>query len=507
MDVKGGLSHVLEQIEREKGIKREDILKMIEQAMVSAYRKHAGENLNVEARIEESGEIRAVVIKTIVETVADPDTEVSLAEAKRIDARAAAGGQVRYPVDPAEFGRIAAQTAKQVLTQKIRETEREFVFDEFKPKEGTLVNGAVHRFVNRNVIVDLGRAEGILPVREQVRREHWTVGERIRVLILKVEKGPKGPEILLSRAHEDFVKKLFEQEVPEIYEKTVEVVTVVREPGHRSKVVVRSFNSKVDPIGACVGVKGSRVRPIINELHGERIDLVAHSEEPAQYIAAALAPAKPLSVTLTDPDNKVADVLVGDDMLNLAIGKNGQNVRLASRLTGWHIEIKTESQKKQESQANVAAVRDMFLKLEGVGPRIADVLIKGGVDSLEKIANSGVEDLTVFSGIGEKHAEKMIESAKIALEERAKAPPEEATPASEEASAESETAVPPAAEESEAAPPPQAAGESDEPKEPSTPEPEPSETETPEEGDIVVEESVNGHAESPEAPDEEKQEK
>ncbi|MBV9080567.1 MAG: transcription termination/antitermination protein NusA, partial [Elusimicrobia bacterium] len=358
--MKGGLSHVLDQIEREKGIKKDEILKMIEQALVSAYRKHAGDAVNVEAHVDPEGEISAVVVKTIVEKVADPMTEVSLAEARKIDSSAAEGGQVRYPIDTEEFGRIAAQTAKQVLTQKIRETEREFVYEEFKPKEGTLVNGSVHRFANRNVIVDLGRAEGVLPVREQVRREHWAVGERIRVLVLKVEKGPRGPEVLLSRAHENFVKRLFEQEVPEIYEKTVEVVTVVREPGQRSKVVVRSNNPKVDPIGACVGVKGSRVRPIINELQGERIDLVAYSTDPVTFIGASLAPAKPLSVSIVDQVAKKAEALVADDALSLAIGKNGQNVRLASKLTGWEIDIKTETQKKQAAQASVAAAREMF---------------------------------------------------------------------------------------------------------------------------------------------------
>jgi N utilization substance protein A len=412
VDVKGGLSHVLDQIEREKGIKKSEILKMIEQALASAYRKHAGEGIQVEAHVEASGEIRAYVVKTIVETVTDESIQVSLKEAQGFDDSAEVGGEVRFPIDTEEFGRIAAQTAKQVLTQKIRETERESVFDEYKPREGTLVNGTVQRFANRNVIVDMGRTEGILPVREQVRRERWAIGERIRVLILKVEKGPRGPEILLSRAHDDFVKRLFEQEVPEIYEKTVSVVAVIREPGQRSKVVVKSSNPKVDPIGACVGVKGSRVRPIINELQGERIDLVAYSDDPASYIAAALAPSKPLSVTIVDPENKRAEAIVTEDALSLAIGKNGQNVRLASKLTGWQIDVVTEAQRKQQTQANVAAAKEQFLQLEGVGPKIADVLIKGGMDSVEKIAHSKVEDLTVYAGVGEKLAEKMIASAK-----------------------------------------------------------------------------------------------
>ncbi len=419
MDIKSALAHVLEQIEKEKGIKRDDILKMIEHALVSAYRKHAGEGVQVVAHVAPNGEISASVVKRVVQAPVDKLIEVGLLEARKIDPTVQMGGEVKIPIDAEEFGRIAAQTAKQVLTQKIRETERESVFEEYKPKIGTLVNGTVHRFANRNIIVDLGRVEGIIPMREQVKRERWAVGERIRALILKVEKTPRGPEIILSRGTDEFVKRLFEQEVPEIYEKTVEVVAVVRESGQRSKVVVKSNNAKIDPIGACVGVKGSRVRPIINELQGERIDLVAFSSEPTTYIAASLAPAKPLSVSIVDADKKMAEVLVSDDMLSLAIGKNGQNVRLANKLTGWTIEIKTEGQKKIQTQANISHAKELFLHLEGVGPRIADVLIKAGIDNIEKIANSKVESLTVYSGIGEKLAEKMIESAK----EQMKNPP------------------------------------------------------------------------------------
>jgi len=416
VDIRSALTHVLDQIEKEKGIKREEILRMIEHALVSAYKKHAGEGIQVVAHVEANGEIIAHVVKKVVQTPADRLTEVGILEARKIDPTVQLGGEVKFPIDAEEFGRIAAQTAKQVLTQKIRETERESVFEEYKPKIGTLVNGTVHRFANRNVIVDLGRAEGIIPMREQVKRERWSIGERIRGLVLKVEKTPRGPEILLSRSSEDFVKCLFEQEVPEIYEKTVQVISVVREAGQRSKVVVKSNNPKIDPIGACVGVKGSRVRPIINELQGERIDLVAFSEDPATFISASLAPAKPISVKIINPEKKLAEVLVADDILSLAIGKNGQNVRLANKLTGWNIEIKTEAQKKQAAQANITQVKELLIQLEGVGPRIADVLVRGGIDSLEKIAHGKVEDLTVFSGIGEKLAEKMIESAKKQLE-------------------------------------------------------------------------------------------
>ena len=422
-ETKLGLLNVLDQIEREKGIKKDDILRMIEQAMVSAYRKHTGEPVNVEAQIDaESGEIKASVVKKVVENVQDPALEISVENAKRIRPQAALGDDLKMPIDTEEFGRIAAQTAKQVLIQKIRETERETVYDEFKPKEGILLSGAVHRFQNRDVIIDLGRAEGLLPVREQVRRERWAIGDRIRALILKVEKSPRGPEIILSRSHPDFVRRLFEQEVPEIYEKTVEVVDVVREPGQRSKVVVKSLNPKVDPIGACVGVKGSRVRPIINELQGERIDLVSHSQDPATFIAASLAPAKPLSVALSNVEKKEAEILVSDDALSLAIGKSGQNVRLASKLTGWTLNIKSESQKKQETQAHTQASREELSSLEGIGPKTTEALLKGGWGKIEKLAKAKVDDLTVLSGIGDKTAEKIITAAQNHLKKAAETP-------------------------------------------------------------------------------------
>ncbi|MGQ0644437.1 MAG: transcription termination factor NusA [Elusimicrobiota bacterium] len=474
---KSDLLPVLEQIERDKGLKKEDILHMIEQALVSAYRKHAGQQVNVEATIDaESGQIKAFVVKTVVEQVADPALEMSVAEAKKFKPGAEAGTEIKIPVDPEEFARIAAQTAKQVLVQKIRETERESLYGEYKPREGVLINGAVHRFSSRNVIVDLGRAEGILPVREQVRRERWMVGDRIRALILKVEKGPRGPEIILSRAHADFVKRLFEQEVPEIYEKTVEVVEVVREPGLRSKVVVRSNNPKVDPIGACVGVKGSRVRPIINELQGERIDLVSYSQDASAYISSALSPAKPSSVSIVSLEEKKADVVVPDDQLSLAIGKGGQNVRLAAKLTGWHIDVHSESQKRESAQAAAAALLSGLGQLEGVGPKTSEILQKGGWGDVNRLAEAKPEDLTHLSGIGEKTAEKIIESAKNYLAARAAreaeeaaaeaAPAEEASPEAEaEPAAADESAAP--AEESPAEP------EAEAPAEPSGGEPAP----------------------------------
>lgn len=450
---KGELLPIIEQIERDKGIKKEDILHMIEQALVSAYRKHAGMQVNVEAVVDaDAGQIRAYVVKTLVETVTNPATEITAEDAKRFRNGVLTETELRIPVDAEEFARIAAQTAKQVLIQKFRETERESLYTEYKPKEGQLVNGQVLRFANRNVVVDLGRAEAILPPREQVRRERWMIGDRVRAVILKVEKGPRGPEVILSRAASDFVKKLFEQEVPEIYEKTVEVVEVVREPGLRSKVVVRSNNPKVDPIGACVGVKGSRVRPIINELQGERIDLVGWTNESAAYIANALSPAKPLSVHVISHEEKRAEVLVADDQLALAIGKGGQNVRLAAKLTGWQIDVRSESQKKEAAAAVFATHVSDLSQLEGVGEKTAEVLQKGGWGDIDRLAQATVEDLTTLTGIGEKTAEKIIESAKAYEAAQAAAPAEEAAApaATEEAPAEAAAEAPAADDAAEA---------------------------------------------------------
>lgn len=429
MAEKGELIPVLEQIERDKGIKKDDILKMIEQAVVSAYKKHSGKMVNLEAHLNpETAEVEAVIVYRVVEQVVNDVEEMSLAQARRQEPKAEVGQEIRVPVITEDFSRIAAQTAKQVIIQKIRETERQTLLEEYQTKEGMLVGGTVHRFVEQNVIVDLGKTEGILPTREQVRRERFSMGERLKILVLKVERGSRGPKILLSRAHPLMVQRLFEQEVPEVYEKTVEVVEVVREPGFRSKVAVRSNNPKIDPVGACVGVKGSRVRPIIDELRGERIDLIAWSSDPAKYIAASLSPAKVVSVNVVNAEEKHAEIIVTDDMLSLAIGKSGQNARLAARLTGWHIDIKSESQRKEAAQERAAASAEALSHLEGVGSKAIEMLLKGGWGNLEKLSQAKPDDLTGLRGIGEKTAAKIIEAAKDYLKELEKAKPKAAQP-------------------------------------------------------------------------------
>lgn len=416
MAEKGELLMALEQIEKDKKIRKEDILAVIENALVSAYKKHVGKNVNVEAKVDpDTGDMAASVIKVVVKDVENPLMEISVQEAKKTGQSHEIGAEVKIPLDTQDFSRIAAQTAKQVIVQKIRESERDSLFEEMKEKVGQIINGVIYRIANKNLIVDLGKTEAILPASEQVFREKFAVGQHIRAVIIKVEKSIKGPGTVLSRASTELVKRLFELEVPEIYEKVVEIVNAVRDPGMRTKVAVLSHNPKVDPVGACVGIKGARVKPIIDELRGERIDLIPYSVDPARYISAALAPAKVISVVMVSESEKKAEVMVTDDMLSLAIGKNGHNVRLAAKLTGWHIDVKSEGQKKQESEDRAERQTEELEKLEGLGDKTIEILVKAGLSNIEKLTKLTVEDLTTLPGIGPKTAEKIIEAAKKAL--------------------------------------------------------------------------------------------
>ena len=410
------LINALETIQKEKKISKEEILHVIENALVSAYKKHVGKAVNVEAKVNpETGAMSACVIKKVVDNVTNPLLEVSLQDAKKVSKSAKIDEEIKIPLDTDDFSRIAAQTAKQVIVQKIRESERDSLYEEMKAKIGEMINGSIYKISNRNIIVDLGRTEAILPVSEQVPKEVFSVGQHIRALIIKAEKNSKGPNIVLSRTHPDLVKVLFELEVPEIYEKVVDIVNIVREPGLRTKISVISHNSKVDPVGACVGVKGARIKPIIDELRGERIDLIPFSNDPIKYITSALSPAKVLTVAIVSEEEKKAEVIVANDMLSLAIGKSGHNVRLAARLTGWHIDVKSEEQKKQESEQKIANKTSALEQLKGINDKTIDLLVQAGFTNINKIAELKPEDLTTLPGIGEKTAEKIIEAAKEAI--------------------------------------------------------------------------------------------
>jgi N utilization substance protein A len=356
------LLHALEQLEKERGINKDILIEALEQALISAYKRNFGSAQNVEVVVDKTtGDIRVYALKTIVAEVKDNSTEMSIAQAKRFGADFEIGDIVEVEVTPRKFGRIAAQTAKQVVMQRIKEAERGIIYDEFSNREEDIVNGIVGRFEKKNVIIDLGRAEGILTPAEQTPGEKYNVHDRIKVYVINVKKTNRNPQIYVSRTHPGLVKRLLELEVPEIADGTVEIKNIAREAGSRTKIAIASRNEDVDPVGACVGQRGSRIRAIVDELKGEMIDVIKWSNNEEEYIAASLSPAKVLKVDL-DEENKVARVIVPDFQLSLAIGKEGQNARLAAKLTGWKIDIKSESQLKShlESQLFSTGLEGLF---------------------------------------------------------------------------------------------------------------------------------------------------
>jgi N utilization substance protein A len=343
------------ELERERGISRETLLEAVEAALVSAYKSNYRSSENVLARIDRrNGQIEMFVVKRVATEVVDPTQEISLQEAVRIDPAYQAGDTIEFPVVLKDFGRIAAQTAKQVVVQRIREAERGMVYDEFIQREGDIVSGVVQRVQNRNVFLDLGKTEAVMPVSEQMPGDTYAPGERLRCYLAEVRRTPKGPQVIVSRSHPGLLKRLFELEVPEIHDGLVEVKAIAREAGTRSKFAVQSRDDNVDPIGACVGHKGMRVQHVVGELRGEKIDIVKWSPHAAEFVANALSPAK-VSHVLLHEGEKLAKVVVPEAMLSLAIGRMGQNARLAFKLTGWRIDIKSEEQLTEEERAEIAA--------------------------------------------------------------------------------------------------------------------------------------------------------
>ena len=346
------LFEAAEQLEREKGISKDVLVSSLCDALVAGYKKHIKDKDadNVEAILdEESGEIGVFRTKLVVENVEDPDTQISLEDAKEIDDEVELEDEVKIEVTPEDFGRIAAQSAKQVITQRIREAERKLVLDEFMSKKGTLITGIIQRRDDRNVIVNIGKTDAIMPAKEQLPGEYYKPGNRIRVFVLNVKETTRLPQVIVSQAHPEIVRELFELEVPEIEDGIVEIKSIAREAGYRTKLAVWSNDPSVDSVGACIGPRGSRIQTIVGELKNEKIDIVRYSEDPVEYIVNALSPARIISVDIfADEENKKeAFVKVPDDQLSLAIGREGQNVRLAHRLTGWKIDIKSESQAAQ----------------------------------------------------------------------------------------------------------------------------------------------------------------
>jgi N utilization substance protein A len=411
------LKRLVEQMSKDRGIEKEIIIEALEAAMLNAARKKMGPNVEIESHYnEEAGEIEVFQFKTVEEKVTDPDMQISMAEAKDMDEEVEPGDSLGMKVDTSTFGRIAVQTAKQIIIQRVKDAERDNVYEEYKDRKMQLVNGFVQRFEGGSIIVNLGRSEGVIPVSEQIFREVYKRGERIRSFICDVKRISKGPQIILSRTHPAFLRALFEVEVPEISEGLIEIVSIAREPGKRAKIAVKSKDKDIDPVGACVGMRGSRVQSVVQELRGEKIDIVPFSDDPAKYVYAALSPAK-VDRVLIDDENRCMEVIVPDDQLSLAIGRNGQNVRLAVKLTGWKIDVKSESssaEQEEDSRTDLMALPDMT-------EVIAEGLLKEGVKSLGLIAAVDVETLMAVPGISKEQAEGWIQAATRMIEEAAAA--------------------------------------------------------------------------------------
>ena len=354
----------LTQIEKEKGISKEILFDTIEAALVSAYKRNYGSSQNFAVMVNrENGDVHVYKNLTVADDVEDDNVQITLEAAREISATAEIGQEISIEVTPKDFGRIAAQTAKQVVVQRIREAERGIIYEEFNSRENDIITGIVQRIEQRNVFIDLGKTEAILGPNEQMPTETYQFSERIKVYIVEVRKTTKGPQIIVSRTHPGLLKRLFELEVPEIHDGVVEIKSVAREAGFRSKIAVYSNDHDVDPVGACVGTKGTRVQAVVNELRGEKVDIIKWSDDPIEYIASALSPAKVVEVSIR-PEDKMARVVVPDYQLSLAIGKEGQNVRLAAKLTGWKIDIKSESQTSIDTDDNSEEQEPQELKKE-----------------------------------------------------------------------------------------------------------------------------------------------
>ncbi len=427
--MKVDLMPIFEQLQSERNIDKRVLIEAIRSAIETASKKSFYNYGNVEIDFdEEKWDFRVYQKKDVVEKPENYKTQVSLEEARQIDSGAQVGGFVRIEIAPGNFGRIAAQTAKQVIIQKLKEAERRNIFAEFKKREKESIAGVVKKQVHGNVIVDLGRAEGILPFKEQSPRDIYRFGQRMKFYVQEVSDSERGPQIILSRAAPELVRLLFETEVPEIYDGIVEIRSIAREPGYRTKIAVLSHDANVDAVGACVGMKGMRVRAIVDELRGEKIDVIKWSDDIRTFVANALSPAV-ISNMIIDEKQKSVLVTVQQDQLSLAIGKRGQNARLASKLSDWKVDIIDEKRLKEETPLFESDIIDELMELPGVGEKTAQVLREAGYLSARKIANASADDIAALPGIGKKTAEKLIEAAAERLasldeEEREETPDE-----------------------------------------------------------------------------------
>lgn len=401
------LSRVIEQVEKDKGIDRSIIIEALESAMLTAAQKKFGIEKEIEAHFNmDLGEVELFQFKTVVEKVSDPATEVILKEAKKLDPGVELGDSIGIKLDASQFGRIAAQTAKQVIYQKVRDAERDIIYQEFHVRKGELVSGTCRRVEKGCLIVDLGRTDAILPSREQIPGEHFRPGDRVMAYLIDVQQTPRGPKIVLSRTCPELLIQLFHQEVPEVAEGIVQIRSAAREPGVRAKIAVSSNDSDVDPVGACVGVKGSRVQNVVQELRGERIDIIPWNEDETRFVCNALSPAEVQKVLL-DEEGRAMEIVVEDSQLSLAIGKRGQNVKLASMLTGWKLDILTESRMSQRAEES----KSQLMHVPGMNDTLATSLYQQGF-SVEAVAEADSATLAAVPGFNEEKAKEVIEGAK-----------------------------------------------------------------------------------------------
>jgi len=406
------MTEAITLIAREKNIDFDTVLETLQQSLLAAAKKKYNDTDNISFKFDrKANELLMIAEKKVVAEVTNPNMEISLKEAKEIDVEAEVGDDIEIYIDyELEFGRNAIASAKQMLIQKIRDAERDRIYDEYIDKVNTLVTGVVQQIDKGNVIVNLGRAEGLLPLKEQIPRERFRQGDRIRALILDVQKLMRGPQIILSRSNNEFLRCLFELEVPEIYEKVIEIKAIAREPGERTKIAVYSSDDRIDPVGACVGIKGVRVQSIVRELNNERIDIVPYTSNPEVFVTRALAPAKVVYIDVDELEQGMT-VAVEDEKLSLAIGRNGQNARLASKLTGWKVNIMSETE-YNEARHREAEMLVPVSRLEGIGSKIQERLADVNISSVQKLAVTPVEILTKLEGIGRKTAEGLIDKAK-----------------------------------------------------------------------------------------------
>ncbi len=405
------LRRIIDQVSRDKGIDREILISTLEEAIKSAAKKKFGLADNFEvAYNEEAGEMEVFRFKEVVEKVTESQLEISLDEAQILDPESQMGDELGVKIDTVEFGRIAAQSAKQVIIQRMKDAERDIVYEDFKDRQGEIINGIVQRFDKGSIIVNLGRTEALLPSSEQIPKENYRRGDRIRALVIDVKQISRGPQVILSRTHPDFLTALFETEVPEIAEHIVRIVAAAREPGSRSKIAVMSEDSDIDPVGACVGMRGSRVQSVVQELRGEKIDIIPFNSDPARFLVSALAPAV-VSRVIMEESSQTMEVVVPDEQLSLAIGRKGQNVRLASKLSGWKIDVKSDSKYERSLKEGY----QVLLEIPGLTEPIADILYDAGYRSAADILAASMEDLDKLEGIDSESVDSIVDAAALLI--------------------------------------------------------------------------------------------